>query len=35
MVGDLAAWNYFQSIDSPENQAFVARFKARYGRSGT
>jgi urea transport system substrate-binding protein len=31
MVGDYAAWNYFQSIDSPENRAFVERFRARYG----
>lgn len=31
MAGDYAAWNYFQSIDSRENAAFVARFKARFG----
>ena len=31
MVGDLATWNYFQSLDSPENQAFVQRFRDRYG----
>ncbi len=31
MVGHLAAWNYFQTIDTPENQAFVAAYKARYG----
>ncbi len=31
MVGDYAAWNYFQSLDSPANQAFVKAFKARYG----
>ena len=35
MVGDYAAWNYFQSIDSPANQAFVSNFKARYGRDHT
>jgi len=29
--GDYAAWNYFQSIDLPENQEFVSRFKARFG----
>ncbi len=29
--GDYAAWNYFQSIDRPENKAFVESFKARYG----
>ncbi len=31
MAGDYAAWNYFQSIDSPANQDFVAAFKAKYG----
>src|SRR5262249_23378295 len=29
--GDYAAWNYFQSIDSPRNQDFVGRFRAKYG----
>jgi urea transport system substrate-binding protein len=33
VIGDYAAWNYFQSIDSPDNRAFVERFKARYGAS--
>lgn len=28
LVGHLAAWNYFQSNDSPENKKFVAGFKA-------
>ena len=28
LVGHLAAWNYFQSIDTPENKQFVANFKA-------
>jgi urea transport system substrate-binding protein len=28
LVGHMAAWNYFQSIESPENKKFVARFKA-------
>lgn len=27
LVGHLAAWNYFQSINTPENKAFVQRFK--------
>ena len=27
LVGHLAAWNYFQSIDTPENKAFVEAFK--------
>ena len=31
MVGNYAAWNYFQSINRPENVAFVQRFKAKYG----
>jgi urea transport system substrate-binding protein len=35
MVGDYAAWSYFQTIDSPENQAFVRRFKSLYGADRT
>ncbi len=35
MVGDYAAWNYFQSLDRPENQAFVRAFKAAYGADRT
>lgn len=35
MVGDYAAWNYFQSIDRPENRAFVAAFQAAYGADRT
>ena len=27
LVGHLAAWNYFQSVNRPENKAFVQRFK--------
>ena len=27
LVGHLACWNYFQSIDTPENKKFVAAFK--------
>jgi urea transport system substrate-binding protein len=27
LVGHLAAWNYFQSIDTPENKKFVTAFK--------
>jgi len=26
--GHLAAWNYYQSVDTPENKKFVANFKA-------
>ncbi|QBQ56585.1 ABC transporter substrate-binding protein [Nitrosococcus wardiae] len=32
MVGHFAAWNYFQSIKSAQNQAFVQRFHARFGQ---
>jgi len=27
LVGHLAAWNYFMSIDTPENKAFIAEWK--------
>lgn len=30
-LGDYAAWNYFQSLDRPENRAFVEKFRSRYG----
>ncbi|MBC6436304.1 transporter substrate-binding protein, partial [Nostoc sp. HG1] len=30
-VGHYAAHNYFQSIDTPTNHAFVQNFKDRYG----
>jgi urea transport system substrate-binding protein len=29
--GHLAAWNYFESIDTPKNKEFVKKFKAKYG----
>jgi urea transport system substrate-binding protein len=29
--GDYAAWGYFESIALPQNQAFLQRFRARYG----
>jgi urea transport system substrate-binding protein len=32
VAGDYAAWSYFMSIDRPQNQEFVRRFQARYGR---
>jgi urea transport system substrate-binding protein len=28
LVGELAAWNYFESINTPENKAFIARWHA-------
>jgi urea transport system substrate-binding protein len=33
MAGDYCAWNYFQSVDTPENRGFVERFKTKYGRN--
>ena len=30
--GHLAAWNYFQSIKTEKNKAFVRRFQARHGK---
>jgi urea transport system substrate-binding protein len=35
MLGNYASWSYFQSLDRPENQAFVRAFKARYGADRT
>lgn len=32
MTGDYAAWNYFQSVESPENRHFVEALRAHYGR---
>ncbi|WP_426163447.1 urea ABC transporter substrate-binding protein [Sandarakinorhabdus sp. DWP1-3-1] len=29
--GSYAVWNYFQSLQTPENKAFVAAYKAKYG----
>ncbi|MBS0028127.1 urea ABC transporter substrate-binding protein [Chitinophaga sp. 22321] len=34
LVGHLAAWNYFQSNDLPENKKFVADFKAFCTKKG-
>lgn len=31
MAGNYATWNYFQSFEGEENQAFVESFKRRYG----
>jgi urea transport system substrate-binding protein len=31
LVGQLTAWNYYQTIDTPVNKKFVEAFKARYG----
>jgi urea transport system substrate-binding protein len=32
LVGDYAAWNYFQSVDRAQNRHFVQRFQAKYGQ---
>jgi urea transport system substrate-binding protein len=29
--GSYAAWNYFQSVDSPDNAKFIAAYKAKFG----
>lgn len=31
LIGHYAAWNYFQTVDTPENKTFVEAFKAEYG----
>lgn len=31
LEGHLVAWNYYQTTDTPENEEFVAAYKARYG----
>ncbi|MEI6897527.1 MAG: urea ABC transporter substrate-binding protein [Psychromonas sp.] len=31
LVGHLAAWNYFQSVETEENEAFIARWKKYIG----
>ncbi len=31
LVGHLAAWNYFMSVDTPENAEFIAKWKAFIG----
>lgn len=33
MVGHYATWNYFQSIQSKENDVFIANFKQKYGQN--
>ncbi|NJL83644.1 MAG: urea ABC transporter substrate-binding protein [Chloroflexaceae bacterium] len=32
LKGHYAAWNYFQTVDSPENKKFVEAFKEEYGQ---
>jgi len=31
-AGHYAAWNYFQSLDTPENKSFVRQFQDRFGK---
>ena len=31
IVGQLTAWNYYQTIDTPENKKFVQAYKTKYG----
>ena len=31
LTGQYASWNYFQSVDSPENTTFIEAFQAKYG----
>src|SRR5258708_1993789 len=32
VTGQLVAWNYYQTTDTPENKKFVAAYKAKYGQ---
>jgi urea ABC transporter urea binding protein len=32
-VGHYTSFNYFQSVQSPENKSFVERYKAKYGKN--
>lgn len=32
LVGHFAVWNYFMSMDTPENREFVKNYKARFGQ---
>lgn len=31
LKGHLVTWNYFQSVDTPENKEFVEKYKKKYG----
>ncbi len=31
IIGQLTSWNYYQTVDTPENTTFVEAFKAKYG----
>ena len=32
--GHLAAWNYFQTVNTPANKEFVKKFQGKYGKDG-
>jgi urea transport system substrate-binding protein len=32
LTGQYAAWNYFESVDTPANKKFIAAFQAEYGK---
>ncbi len=32
VAGHLVVWNYFQTVDTPENQKFVKAYKKKYGQ---
>ena len=31
LTGQMTSWNYYETVDSPENDTFVEAFKAKYG----
>lgn len=31
LTGQMTSWNYYQTVESPDNTAFVKAFKAKYG----
>jgi len=33
IVGQLTAWNYYQTVETPENEIFVPAFQAKYGEN--
>lgn len=33
IAGHLVVWNYFETVDTPENRKFVKAYKARYGEN--
>ncbi len=35
LAGDYCAWNYFQSVDTKANHAFIEKFRADYGAERT